>query len=204
MPALIFGVWNLIKGLVCLTKNLFCFLEVKYFDFTKKKFISFFFSCLEYIFYFDFTIFPPDNEIRGVDLGQGQESVIPALALPKDERPVALKVIHGNGNNVMKKMYWMENNQFKLQRANWNGSSVETLLDGLIKSEDHVDQGSNEAFDVDYTTGNIYVATSVSVNNIEKMSETTSNIIVFNQNMEYFQTVVHQTPRLIRGLGKKN
>ena len=96
----------------------------------------------------------------------------------------------------------MENNQFKLQRANWNGSSVETLLDGLIKSEDHVDQGSNEAFDVDYTTGNIYVATSVSVNNIEKMSETTSNIIVFNQNMEYFQTVVHQTPRLIRGLGK--
>ena len=156
-----------------------------------------------YIFYFDLTIFSPDNEIRGVDLGQGQESVIPALALPKDERPVALKVIHGNGNNVMKKMYWMENNQFKLQRANWNGSSVETLLDGLIKSEDHVDQGSNEAFDVDYTTGNIYVATSVSVNNIEKMSETTSNIIVFNQNMEYFQTVVHQTPRLIRGLGKK-
>ena len=148
--------------------------------------------------------FPTDNEIRGVDLGQGQESVIPALALPKDERPVALKVIHGNGNNVMKKMYWMENNQFKLQRANWNGSSVETLLDGLIKSEDHVDQGSNEAFDVDYTTGNIYFATSVSVNNIEKMSETTSNIIVFNQNMEYFQTVVHQTPRLIRGLGKKN
>ena len=203
MPALIFGVWNLIKGLVCLTKNLFCFLEVKYFDFTKKK-IVFHFSFLVWNTYFDFTIFPPDNEIRGVDLGQGQESVIPALALPKDERPVALKVIHGNGNNVMKKMYWMENNQFKLQRANWNGSSVETLLDGLIKSEDHVDQGSNEAFDVDYTTGNIYVATSVSVNNIEKMSETTSNIIVFNQNMEYFQTVVHQTPRLIRGLGKKN
>ena len=204
MPALIFGVWNLIKGLVCLTKNLFCFLEVKYFDFTKKKIVFHFSFLVCNTFYFDFTIFSPDNEIRGVDLGQGQESVIPALALPKDERPVALKVIHGNGNNVMKKMYWMENNQFKLQRANWNGSSVETLLDGLIKSEDHVDQGSNEAFDVDYTTGNIYVATSVSVNNIEKMSETTSNIIVFNQNMEYFQTVVHQTPRLIRGLGKKN
>ena len=40
-----------------------------------------------------------------MDLGQGQESVIPALALPKDERPVALKVIHGNGNNARRYVY---------------------------------------------------------------------------------------------------
>ena len=152
-----------------------------------------------------FILFSRSNEIRGLDMDEGQISVIPALALAKDQKPVALDVIHGGtfgeSTAVMNKLYWIEHEELKLQRSNWNSTNVETLLNGLIVSTGLIteDHDIYEAFSVDWTTGNIYFATSVSIM-IEDMSESTSNVIVYNQHMEYFQTVLEKSPRLIRGL----
>ena len=128
-------------------------------------------------------------------MDNGYESVIPALALPKGQKPKALDVVHGK-DEVKSKFYWVEQEKLRLQRADWNSSNVETLIDGFIVSLHH---DLYEAFAVDWTTGNIYLTTSVSLL-IEDMSEGTSNIIVYNQNMEYFQVILQKSPRVIGGL----
>ena len=56
-----------------------------------------------------------------------------------------------------------------------------------------------EAFAVDWISGNIYFATSVT-QVIDVISDSTSDIFVTSKNTEYFRSIIHKNPGLIKGI----
>ena len=56
-----------------------------------------------------------------------------------------------------------------------------------------------EAFAVDWISGNIYFATSVT-QVLDVISDSTSDIFVTSKNTEYFRSIIHKNPGLIKGI----
>ena len=81
-------------------------------------------------------------------------------------------------------------------RSSINNTSPEIILDDIIMTNDGDDF---EAFAVDWISGNIYFATSVT-QVIDVISDSTSDIFVTSKNTEYFRSIIHKNPGLIKGI----
>ena len=81
-------------------------------------------------------------------------------------------------------------------RSSINNTSPEIILDDIIMTNDGDDF---EAFAVDWISGNIYFATSVT-QVLDVISDSTSDIFVTSKNTEYFRSIIHKNPGLIKGI----
>ena len=81
-------------------------------------------------------------------------------------------------------------------RSSINNTSPEIILDDIIMTNDGDDF---EAFAIDWISGNIYFATSVT-QVLDVISDSTSDIFVTSKNTEYFRSIIHKNPGLIKGI----
>ena len=136
--------------------------------------------------YQEFFLISKQNQIRGLNFDK--KDVIPPIFLPKMGSPLGLDFDAKNGQ-----IFWFDSQQKRIMKSFINGTKKSTILDSMILTEDD----SYEAFAIDYTTGNIYFSTCVT-EIVDLISETTSDIFVTN--LDFYSNVIHQNPRLIKGL----
>ena len=141
-----------------------------------------------------FLIMSRQNEIRGLDFNNHQtkgHNIIPPLSLPKIGSPLGLDF-----DAKLKKIYWFDSKEKQVMRSSINGTNPEVILDDIIMTDNGDDF---EAFAIDWITGNIYFATSVT-QVIDVISESTSEIFVTSSQTEFFRSIIHKNPGLIKGI----
>ena len=137
-------------------------------------------------------LFSRANEIRGVELHQMYNHVIPPVSVasfPDDNSLISLDF-----SKKTKCFYIIDplEPRQKIRRASLNGSVVDTLVDNVLIN--------TYAMAVDWISGNIFYSTSYSYENYRQNNENNSNIYVSNLNGEHMSVVVRHNPSLIRGI----
>ncbi|KAL3854930.1 hypothetical protein ACJMK2_014165, partial [Sinanodonta woodiana] len=89
-----------------------------------------------------FLLFVRTAEVRGVDLENAHYNVIPVITIPHVDNPSSIDFDQSDG------LYWADTGLNVINRANVNGSDVETIIDsGLLHPE---------GLAIDWISGNIY------------------------------------------------
>ncbi|XP_013411103.1 prolow-density lipoprotein receptor-related protein 1 [Lingula anatina] len=100
-----------------------------------------------------FLLYARPNEIRGVYLNNPDYNTIPAFTVPHIEKPTVVDF-----DPLMGKLYWVESSLHLINRANINGTGIETIIDTDLRNPN--------GFAIDYVSGNMFFGSYSSGNGV--------------------------------------